>query len=281
MDIPQLPEDQFIKVDSINTRYWLSGKKGDPIILVHGLGGYAENWMHNVDVLSKHFRVYTVDLVGFGKSDKPDAPYTYDYFTDFIKDFMGALNIEKAHLAGHSLGGGIVLKFALKYPEKVKKLVLISGSGLGKEISPIHRFTSLPVIGNMIAKPSLKGISTLYKSMVYDKSVITGDMVELAYQMISSPGGQEAYLSTTREMINLFGMREESFRPIRDKLNLLKAPVMVLWGRQDKIIPVSHVQTAEKKIKNVTSHIFDHCGHLPMLEHPEEFNSLLVQFLED
>lgn len=279
MDVSQLPQDQFIHIDFINTRYCTIGDNETPLILVHGLGGYAENWMYNVSVLAKHFKIYVLDLVGFGKSDKAEAPYTYDYFAKFVHDFMEKMHIEKAHLIGHSLGGGIVLQFALKYPEKVKKLVIVASSGLGKKASMIHRITSLPIIGKWITKPSRKGISRLYESMVYNKEVITEEMVELGYQMFALPGAQKVYLSTTRAAINFFGQKQKAINPIRRNLQLIDSPVMVIWGQQDKILPLSHAYIAKKQIKNVTTHLFDQCGHVPMVEHPEEFNIAVDQFL--
>ena len=176
MDTSQLPNDQFATVGSLNIRFWETGEHEIPVILVHGLGGYAENWMFNISELAEHFKVYVPDLPGFGKSDKPEAPYDYDYFAEFVRDFMNAMHINKAHLVGHSLGGGIALQFAITYPEKINKLVLVGSAGLGKDISMIHRMTSLPILGEQLTKPNRKNISGLYKSLVYDNATITEKM---------------------------------------------------------------------------------------------------------
>lgn len=281
MEWPSLPKDQFIKIHSVNTRYWVVGNGHPPIVMVHGLGGYAENWMYNVSDLSKHFKVYVIDLAGFGKSDKPEAPYTYNYFAGFLHDFMVKMGIEKAHLIGHSMGGGIILQFALKHPNRVKKLILVASSGLGKKITPMFKLTSLPLLGRWLTKPSRKGISRLYKSMVYDKQTITEAMVELGYQMNSLPGAQQAFLSANQAIVHFFGQKQQAMDPIRNNLQLIEAHVMVIWGQQDKILPPSHARVAKSLIANVITHIFDRCGHLPMLEYPKKFNAAVNQFLID
>jgi len=281
MTTPQLPEDQYLEIDSLNIRYWALGNHPTPLILVHGLGGYAENWMFNMHALAEHFRVYVLDLPGFGKSDKPDAPFTYMYFARFVHRFMETLHIERAHFTGHSLGGGMMLKLALTHPEKISKLVLVGSSGLGRAISPSLRLLSLPLIGEKLSRPSPKGIARLYKQMVNDKSLITADKVELGYQINARPRAQRTFLATARNMMNLLGMKPAQYKPIRTQLHKVKAPVLVLWGQQDRMVPVKHARVAEENIPDVSVKRFDKCGHLPMMEHPEAFNQEVVKFLED
>jgi 4,5:9,10-diseco-3-hydroxy-5,9,17-trioxoandrosta-1(10),2-diene-4-oate hydrolase len=274
-----LPEDQFITVGSNNTRYMSLGTKGEEIILVHGLGAFAESWMYNFESFAKHFRVYALDLAGFGKSDKPKAEYTYDYFATFLHDFMVAMKIEDAHLVGHSLGGGTVLQFTLKYPDKVKKLVIIGSAGLGTEASAMVKILSIPILGGLLTRPSRKGAANLLKQLVNEDKVITDEIIDLWYQMSSMPRAQRALLKTNRAITNLSGYRKKVTDPIRTHLNEIGAPTLVLWGRQDQMVPLSHAETAEKNIKNATTHIFDNCGHCPMIECPDEFNSQVIKYL--
>jgi len=129
------PQDKYIKIGAINTRYWHQGDQGAPVILIHGLGVSADIWMHNIEALAQRYRVYVPDVIGFGKTDKPDTEYTAALFATFINDFMSALNIEKPTLIGNSLGGGIALQYTLLYPDKVDKLVLVDSAGLGIDAS--------------------------------------------------------------------------------------------------------------------------------------------------
>jgi 4,5:9,10-diseco-3-hydroxy-5,9,17-trioxoandrosta-1(10),2-diene-4-oate hydrolase len=281
MEMPHLPKDQFDKVGSINTRYWSIGEKGTEVILVHGLGGFAENWMFNIEALAKHFRVYTLDLVGFGKSDKPKAPYTYNYFATFVHDFMKKMQIKKASFIGHSLGGGTILQFALNFPDKVEKLVIISSAGLGKEAFGIFKLISLPIFGELLTRPSRKGAAKLLKELVYDKTVIQDEIIELWYQMSSLPGAQKAFLKTNRSTTNLVGYKPKVIDPIKLNLHKITAPTLIIWGEQDQIVPLSHAYVAEKGIPNSMLQVFDKCGHVPMVECIADFNSLVIKYLSD
>jgi pimeloyl-ACP methyl ester carboxylesterase len=107
---PQYPQDRTIQVGDIHARYWAEGSQGSPVIMIHGLGGYVENWWPNILTLAQQHRVFAVDLPGFGRSDKPvDAPYDLNYFAQFIHNFMTGLGLSKASLVSHSMGGAIAL----------------------------------------------------------------------------------------------------------------------------------------------------------------------------
>ncbi len=279
MNTLQLPEDKFVNVGSINTRYWTVGQKGFPIILIHGLGQSVENWMYTIEDLAKHFKVYALDLVCFGKSDKPEVPYTYNYFAQFLNEFMITMNIQKASLIGHSLGGAVILKFALEFRKKVDKLVLVSSEGLGQEASLMFRIMSIPLIGELLAHPGRKGTEKLYKECVYHKNVITDEMIDLGYKIASIPGWKESFLNTLRATINFFGYKRKIIDSIISNLNKVEPSTLIIWGKQDKFHPVVNAQLAEESIPDTTIHVFDKCGHAPMIEYPKEFNSIVKQFL--
>src|SRR4030042_1874487 len=157
----QLPQDRYVKVGNINTRYWQAGDKGSVVVLVHGLGGFIENWIYNIGPLAESHLVYALDLLGFGRTDR--LPVVNDLFIleKFISDFMDIQNISKATLVGNSLGGGLALAFALEYPDKVDKLVLVDNAGMGKDVISDFRLCSLPVLGEILIRPSRKGSDRL------------------------------------------------------------------------------------------------------------------------
>jgi len=275
----QLPPDRYIKVGDINTRYWTAGDKGSTVVLVHGLGGFIENWVYNINALAEQHRVYTVDLVGFGRSDKTPLTRDMNVLVKFINDFMKIQNIEKASLIGNSLGGGLVLLFALDFPEKVAKLVLVDNAGMGRDVISDFKLCSLPVLGELLTRPSLKGTARLWKEIVYDAALVTPELVNLSYGIISQPGAKKALLATLRVGIDLCGQRARLVNHLLSRLGTITAPTLVVWGRQDRIIPVAHAQIAMDKIPGARLEIFDRCGHMPQLEHPEEFNKLVLEFL--
>lgn len=275
----QTLQDQYVKVGQINTRYRTLGDEGTTVILLHGLGGHLELWMDNIVALAQHHRVYAVDLVGFGRSDKPATSYSLSFLAQFLKDFMNALIIERASLIGCSMGGGVALQFALTFPEKLEKLVLISTIGLGKETALIFRLVAFPVIGELLTHSSRTGVTRSFKQVMYDPTLITEELVENTYQMSVLPGAKRALLSAVRTNAKYFGLSSNNSNPIVNKLTTIAAPTLIIWGQQDRIIPVSHAYVATKNLPNARLHIFERCGHWPSLEYSEEFNNRVLEFL--
>lgn len=272
-------DDQFTEIGSTNTRFWMAGDDGPPVLLIHGIGGSVEEWRFNIGALAEHNRVYAFDMVGFGRSDKPAGKYSFGYLAQFVNDFMDAQAIERASLVGHSLGGGVVLQFALQFPDKVEKLVLVSSAGLGKEVHLAFRLSSLPLIGNWLTRPSRKGTAQLLTDCYLDQDLITDEFIEFKYQLAALPGAQQTFLSTVRTLGNFWGMRDAVVASIVENLTSITAPTLIIWGQQDRILPVAHANIAANKIPHARLHIFDPCGHCPPEELPEEFNALVLEFL--
>jgi pimeloyl-ACP methyl ester carboxylesterase len=277
----QTLRDQYVNVGNINTRFRAAGDKGTPVILIHGMGDSLEEWEFNINALAQKHHVYAIDLVGFGHSDKPEPSYSPEYsnFARFVNDFMTVQGIERASLVGSSLGGAISLLFAIQFPEKIEKMVLVNSSGLGKELALVFKLATLPRIGELLIRPSRKGIAMSQKALVYDKTIVTDEQVEIYYQLALVPGWQEYFLSTLRNFAGFRGQRADVMRPIVDNLASITAPTLIIWGQQDQIIPVAHAQVAKERIPNAKLHIFDPCGHIPPRERPEEFNNLVLEFL--
>jgi 4,5:9,10-diseco-3-hydroxy-5,9,17-trioxoandrosta-1(10),2-diene-4-oate hydrolase len=280
MEKTTLPQDRFTSVKGIRTRYWAEGDKGTPVLLVHGLGGFIENWMYNIIPLAEQHRVYAVDLLGFGQTDKTPLIHDINIVVRFIHDFMETVKIDKASLIGNSLGGGLVLQFTLDYPEKVDNLVLVDNAGMGRDVISVFSFCSLPVLGELFIKPNPKKSVRLLEKIIYDAALITPELKELSYRYASGTGAPEALLAALRTGINICGQKGKLTRQLLDRLHTVKAPTLVIWGKQDRIIPVSHAQIAVKNISGARLELFDKCSHMPMYEHPEKFNRLVLEFLK-
>jgi len=276
----QAPEDHYIKIGEINTRYWTAGDTGPNVVLIHGVGRFLEEWLPSFDALAAHYRVYALDLPGHGHTDKPlSASYRLADLAGFINDFMGALDISPAHVVGHSLGGGIALQLTLQFPEAVDKLVLVCSAGLGKEVTLVLRIASVPLLGEILTRPSLNGTRRLLKEFVKDPAFLTDDFIDLSYRMAALPGAQLAVLKTLRSAGNLFGQYDDTYRPIVDNLGSIESPVLIIWGRQDRVLPVAHGQAAVTRLPNASLEILEDCGHLPMLEKTQRFNESILDFL--
>jgi pimeloyl-ACP methyl ester carboxylesterase len=272
--------DRHIHVGSIRARYWELGA-GAPVLLIHGLGASAETWQDTVPVLAEAHHVYAVDLVGFGYSDKPAAQYTVDYLVDFIRGFMDVVGTAEAALIGHSLGGALVLRFAILHPDRVSKLVLVDSAGLSRKVGLGLRLAALPLVGELLLRPSPEKTRQALKPFFYDPILLTDAFVDLNYDLITQPGAQAAYLSTVRSLASVFGARRHIADDITARLEEIHVPTLVIWGAQDAIVPVAHADIARDRIANAQIHILPECGHMPMMEKTEEFNRLVGRFLTD
>jgi len=277
----EILQDRFISVNGTRTRYWAAGEKETAIILVHGLGGFIESWMNNIIPLAEKHRVYALDLLGFGQSDKTPLVHDMKNLVSFIHDFMENLGIPKAALIGNSMGGGLILQFALDYPGMVEKLVLVDNAGMGRDVLADFKWCSFPVLNNFFMREDRNSTTRLLKKLVYDESKLTPEFIELSFKYSSAPGAAKALMTTLCAGINLRGQKDKLTRQLLDKLDTIKAPTLIIWGKQDRIIPVAHAQIAVKKIPGARLEIFDHCGHMPMYEQPDKFNRLVLDFLAE
>ena len=245
--------------------------------MLHGLGSCVETWKYTIGALAQEHQVYAVDMVGAGRSEKPSITYSLADQAQFIKAFMDVLNIRSTSLVGNSMGGGVALKFALLFPQQVEKLVLANAFGLGKEISLTLRLASLPFVSQI--RPSRSSTAVILKQSVYNPRLITDDWVELFYQISQLPDAQRALHMQIRTNINFWGVRSEVYRAIVEQLTTINAPTLIVWGQQDRVLPVTHAQVAAH-IPNARLHILDSCRHWPQFERPEEFNALAREFLQ-
>lgn len=269
-------ESHYVTVDGISTHYLVSGE-GSPLLLFHGLGSSVVTWRDNIAPLSEHFRVYAFDLPGHGDSDKPDIDYLPITMVDFVGKLIHSLNLGRVNIVGNSIGGALSLMVALKYPELVSSLVLASSAGLGKNLSIFVRLVSLPLIGNVMESSNMIVTRLMLMKVFHDDSFITHELLDELHRSRSMPGAKNAVLRVLRRTVSLGGVRREYV--LTQELSKLEIPVLLVWGAQDEIIPVSHGYGALEAASNVRLEVFDECGHWPHMEKAEAFNSLVSKFL--
>jgi pimeloyl-ACP methyl ester carboxylesterase len=272
-----MPEDCYISVNGINTRYWHRGDRGSNIILLHGGNGSIEFWLYNIAVLAQYHRVYAFDMVGSGKSDYPDASYSLTYQAEFLSGFMAALSIDSATLIGNSMGGSVALQFTRLSPDRVDRLVLVDTMGLGQEISLGIRLITLPVIINLL-RPGRWMIPAMLKSNFYNGRELPPEWIELRYSIFAIPGRNQVILNIGQSNFNLRGVRPEVYQPIVDSLAQISQKTLIIWGDRDRIIPVKHAHIAAARLPNHQLQIFPQCGHHPYLEYPDRFNRSVLEF---
>jgi len=252
-----------IKVDGRDIHYLTVGH-GDPLVVIHGGSEGARAWMDNMAELSASYTVFVPDLPGFGKSEPLDGDYFIPELTEFVDRFSNNLGLESFHLMGHSLGGGVALNYALEFPHKLKKLVLVSSLCLGREIALWVRFLSIPAICRAIGAAVLavlRGVKWVVKSLL---------------------APIEFVMPFSRESMNL-GISVTNFKEqtlvLANRLSEVVMPTLVVWGAKDPIVPVRQAYAAAQLIPDCQLKIFEDCGHSVYREELQRFSRVLTGFL--
>ena len=276
----QLPKDEYINVDGINTRYWSAGKESKPaVILIHGFGASVEIWQHNILALSKGYRVYALDLVGFGCSDKPDVDYSPTFLVNHVNGFVNAMEIKKATIVGLSMGGGIAILYTITHPDRVEKLVLVDSVGLGDKIYFGLRLMTVPILGGAMTLPTWTDTYGFFKPTVLNSKLLDDSFIDFYMKLFALPGARQAKLKTLRSLCNFWGPRKDVLNSIMLNLHKIDVPTLILWGKDDEILNVEQASFAREKIPNSQLYTFNQCGHMPNFEKPDEFNKVALEFL--
>ena len=271
-----LPPDRYTTVQGHRVRYWEEGN-GPPVVLVHGLANSVLTWRKNMEALGRDCRVIALDLPGHGLSDMPNIRFDLPTGAAFLGAFLDDVGVDRAHLAGNSMGGAVALELALAQPERVASLTLADSAGLGREISALLRLGSLPILGEYARRPTLKGVRNLVRWMVHDPSLVDEEELLLRLSYLKRKGSAQALLRYLRTGVGLFGQRPATRRDAR--LAALSLPTLIVWGAQDPLFPLRQAERAAAAIAGAKLHVFDACGHWPQYEHPGEFNRLLGEFV--
>lgn len=264
----QAPPGKQIEVYGQQLHYLEAGS-GPVVILLHGLGGDVSNWAATIPALAKQHHVYALDQIGFGQSAKPLIAYRVATLVDFLNGFYKQAGITKATLVGNSLGGWTAAAFTLAYPDKVDKLVLVDAAGYSPERSGVKLTPETLRTLNPATLADLK--KTLY-TIFYNKALITDAAVEQFFAQKLKRG--DGYT------ISQFLQSVPDGRDyLDDKLKQIKAPTLVVWGRQDELTPLAMGEAFAQDIAGAQKAYLDKCGHMPQLECAAAFNEALLKFL--
>lgn len=250
--------------------YYEDAGSGDPLILIMGIGGDAQAWALQVPTLAKHFRVVTFDNRGAGRSSAPDKPYSINGMADDVAALMDSLGIAKAHVLGFSMGGYIAQEFALKYPQRLDKLILLATA------------------------PYIDGFGrTLLKNWVNVRrsNMSREQQVRFQSMFLYSPGlfeDEERYeRSIQNSLNNPYAQQDHAFIrqanavlgfDARDRLGDVKAETMVVVGKDDLLVPPRNSERLAKLVPGATLKVLEG-GHLGCIEYPSEYNAAFMEFL--
>ncbi|HLV76435.1 MAG TPA: alpha/beta hydrolase [Marinobacter sp.] len=264
---------KFVDAEGHKTAYFECGS-GAPLLLLHGSGpgvsGWS-NWSSVIEALSEQFRVIVPDIAGFGFTEfREDAEYGIKFWVDHLVAFMDAVGVDRASLVGNSFGGAVGIGLSLFYPERVHKLVLLG--------TPAGTFVQTPgLAGVWLYEPSIDNMRELMRMFPYDKSLVTDQLVQSRYEASARPGAQDALRkllpkpNETGETL-VKGFPEKALRNI-------KAPTLILHGREDRVVPLRCGLTLSENIADSDLYIFGQCGHWVQIEQRAKFLTILRSFL--
>jgi len=251
---------RFVETPSGRLRYVQRQGEGDPILFIHGFGGDLNNWLFNIDAVTGLGPVYALDLPGHGGSTKAIAKPGLGGLVTAVVEFMDALKLSQAHLVGHSLGGAIAGTIAVREPQLVRSLTLISPAGLGQEIETKY-------IDGFVSAQSRRDLKPVLQYLFANPDLVSRSMVEdlLKYKRLD---GVQAALRNLSAALFKDGRQVES---LVDDLGKITLPVQIIWGMKDAIIPASHA----KALPNARIEIIDAAGHMAQLEAAGRVNELV------
>lgn len=264
-------------------RAFLVEGEGPALLLIHGIGDSSATWRHIVPALAKCFTVIAPDLLGHGGSDKPRADYSGAAYACGMRDLLAVLEIEKATVVGHSLGGAVAMQFAYQFPERCERLVLVGTGGVGREVHAVLKATAapgsellLPLLTAMPARVLARALSPLARlagglglekdfGYVFDR-----------YWELSDRTARQAFLRTLRSGVD----RRGQVISMLDRCYLARGvPTLLVWGARDRVIPVEHAQVAHAAMPGSRLVVFPDAGHFPHHTDPERFMALLRDFV--
>jgi pimeloyl-ACP methyl ester carboxylesterase len=271
--------DHLHQIDVVGARTnYVEMGEGPPLLLVHGLSGCWQNWLENIPHFARTHRVVALDLPGFGSSPMPPWELTIPAYGRFVRDFCERAGIGRCSIVGNSMGGFIVTEVAITEPERVDDLTLVSAAGItwararrepaemaarvGRAAAPLMLRFEL----SAIRRPRFR--RQAFAGVFHDPNALRRELLwENVVPAFQSPGYFDA-------MRNLVGY------DIRHRLEEIGVPTLVVWGRNDRVVPVPAALSYRERIgDNAQLVIFDECGHVPQMERPVRFNRLLEAFL--
>jgi len=246
--------------------HYIEAGSGPNVILLHGLGGSSQVWQFNIGPLAEKYHVFVPDQIGFGKSDKPLVNYRIRTYVDFLDQFCKQLKIDRPTLIGNSMGGWIAAIYAATYPDRVDKLVLADAAGY----APPKDFDTRAFFGlNPTTRDEMKLLSA---KVFYNKAFLSDAAIDQAMAARLSAGDGYTIKSITESII-----RGEDY--LDNIVMKIKSPTLIVWGREDGLVPLSEGERFHKDIAGSTMIVFDECAHVPNIEKAGEFNAAVIKFL--
>ena len=259
------PAPETVTVEAGTLRFLRTGEGGKPLVLLHGFGGDLNNWLFNVEALAADRAVYALDLPGHGGSTKQVGDGELGFLVAALRGFLDSQGIERAHLAGHSMGGLVAAALAIEDPGRVLSLTLVDSAGLGAEIN-------LDYIEGFVVASGRRELKPVLQRLFADPDLVTRQMIDDVLKYKRLDGVQEA-LRALADRLFADGRQQ---RVLTGELQSVRSPMLVIWGNQDQVIPVAHANAAPESAE---TKVLPGAGHSPHMEAAGDFNRTLEGFL--
>jgi pimeloyl-ACP methyl ester carboxylesterase len=270
-------------VDGVDLQYLEAGS-GPPLLLLHGHEQSATSWRWVLPTLARTHRVLALSLPGHGDS----APAVHGYapgadLAPLVADFLNTLGVGPLHVVGNSVGGAVALRLALADPDRMRTLTLVDSAGLGRYVHPLLALDTLPVIGELAIMITRMpggdlGRTSMSAAMLFARPLrVPAEFFTEQHALGRRPGQLEASTAMARALFNVNGQREV----LLDELPTLTMPTLVIWGESDYLLPASHALAAVDRLPHGRLALFADCGHLPHVECPTRFATVLSEWLTE
>ena len=254
---------------------------GPVLLLLHGIGDSSRAWIPAMRLLQRSYTVLAPDLPGHGDSSSRLGDYSLGSHASSVRDLLDLLSIERVTVVGQSFGGGVAMQFAYQFPSRCERLVLVDAGGLGREVSWFLRLATLPAaeyVMPVLFPAFMRRWGDPVARFLQEWGVCNARAAEawLSYCSLTDPRNRAAFVRTTRAVIDPGG---QSVSAVNRLYLVAQMPTLIVWGGQDKIIPLVHARQAHEAIPKSRLEVIEGAGHAPHVEDPARFVSILEDFL--
>ncbi|MFW6284428.1 MAG: alpha/beta fold hydrolase [Desulfosalsimonas sp.] len=255
---------RFLEINGARVHFREEGS-GLPLLLLHGAMASLHTWDGWADALREDFRIIRVDLPGNGLTGPvPGFAYTGQGLLDFLETFVDAMALERFYLAGNSLGGFTAWNYAVRHPEKVKKLILIAPAGYPQKVPDAVKLVSLPLVGGIGRVWTPRSVVAANVRHAYgDPDLVSESLVDRYYELLLRPGNRGAMIEIFRAM----NAQADGSDP-GETIKQLSVPALLMWGEKDRWVPLAHVEKWKNDVADLRVITYPGAGHAPMEEIP-------------